>query len=1348
MFEMYLNTLSIKQAEYAKILAQEFLREFTHFADVAAGRAAPRSDFIEKLWQLVLFPVKLATSGTETVGGNLAMAMVDEIGSQWHERRKMSKAEAISDLYDQLGFHQIKIIAERTALEAARRYQYVIDVKLADDIKESIVPLAKAGALRMLEYLARHQPYADLTVDNLLTGLIEGRSGKWIDGWLNTSLKTKNKADKHFRAEGVYARSGLRGPRRGFWALAKNKALHMQWRSDMLKHFSLNWDAIAKETEKEVAQLLTKQNENDSLKKQLKNFSNKLKVPFKNWKKHQLDPFLDSFFSYGYVHFRNPPHQHDPKYGYADVPQMVIKKYGYMASAVGLHSEEFNQSLVTYMPWVQRVTRKDVQEYMLQLKELKEKKLFREYIAEKYPGSRVPVCVKENLTQLDLQGGDFSDCDFSETSFGGCLDSVIFSRTQLYKVNFQRVTSAKGANFSHAYLVMADFGEAGTDLTGADLTQARLDYALLGRSQLGQLKERGSTWVGVDLSQVVDIEVNVLEKMQNEQVALLKRSEETTRALYCKIEKQHEVVENKLNQLRSQITDIGSEAKEEIKEIISRICSEQEMRESFQIHCELQLQELKSQQKVQGDSLKKLDKKVELLAKQNVSFAKDLQNEIVTLSDVILQVKQQKVEQQQLAAQAMTFRQQLTQLAQRQHAMEMGCVDVIDSLQQRNVWHRLVRMVEQLANDPLLQEQRAYYIPVRGTYENRSDETYQDVREEVDKFISRQERYKDTRVMLLLGSSGTGKTVFCQGLAVELARQWLKAIDSYKETTPTSKMSIPPIPLYVALPRLKDPQSALLAEIFKRYDFNEQELAELKNYPFTFLFDSFDEIADDKLKGESNLYRSNNLQDWKNTSVLFCCRTEYSPLFSNVKENKYKLFGPYSEIKSNMEQQLRVLFLMPFQPRQITDYIKQYLKVPEMKSQISRLNEPEWSDYHIYLKYIGVKDEAIDAKVENTQTLLDSNDNGSIPGIKDLVTNPFLLRVTMEALPIVVREYQKQDAHTKSFDEFTHDQLFDVYMPQWFDRQKQKLIQAKDVTPDYLDLEAECWAYCKALATRMQEQRLSVITYTEELTGVHIFTAKRTTEHSIWKRFFTETNSDVQLIRKCCPVKLVGLDPNQWAFFHEDFKTFFVTKLEEEFALEQRYDLKMYLNDSNELHCKNELDQNRIFLYKSGAEWVYTIFYMDNMKKVSHGEISEDEIIEQLDISCIEQLDVVDNEYQLSLEQKCNLLAGPEFSQYTQPDDEDNVDPDAIIDDIDNLKRTMRTVVMQQKQQMESGDGLREQLMLLTNRIEKLESNTYRELVGTKLPAELPPKNYLASQAELEVSTEEQLATAPIDFEM
>ena len=746
-----------------------------------------------------------------------------------------------------------------------------------------------------------------------------------------------------------------------------------------------------------------------------------------------------------------------------------------------------------------------------------------------------------------------------------------------------------------------------------------------------------------------------------------------------------------------------------------------------------------------------------------------------------------------------------------------------------------------MAGDPLLQAQRAHYVPVKGTFNNLPTEPHKDVETEVEDFIGHKGRYEQTQVMVLLGSSGTGKTMFCQGLAVKLAREWLQATAAFNENDLPPMDAIPPIPLYAALPRLKNPQHGLLVESFKRYDFNLHELAELKNYPFIFLFDSVDEIAEDKLEGERNLHRSNNLQDWQRARTLFCCRTEYAPLYTNINQNRYTLFAPLlaGAADTMLAQQLvEALFLMPFRPEQVIGYIQQYLMVPEIQAEIAAKGEPEWANYQTYLKYIGLAE-----KVGQPPVVAQGAER--IPGIDELVTNPFLLRVTMEALPRVVTEYKKQRERTTSFIKFTQDGLFDVYMPQWFERQKQKLEHAEGLTPDYLDFERECWGYCKTLATKMREYKLTVVTYSEDLSEMHIFTAKRTTENSIWKRFFTQTNPDVRLIRKCCPVKLVGLDPTRWAFFHEDFKTYFVTKRQEELALKKSYSVEMqlappsdaqlnapgrtlevmvcnktelkvtitewqrethnadefkrfllidvedtqdwyfygydgekaliqgfvkklqlnqlqdvlidkHIKDIEDLQSKAEilqvitedlahtLEQNTVFVYQTVAGWAYCISYLDDEKDMSQGEITEEEILQELHVQGIGQLSVKEGRYQLSSEQKRNLLIAPTLLVYTQPDEEEDdwIDADAMIDDIDSLKRAVTTVTTQYEQLQADVLG---QLQALTQRVGQLETSTRKQATKTSLTG-LPPKKHkehssVIEQGDAKTSTAETTLT-------
>jgi hypothetical protein len=237
---------------------------------------------------------------------------------------------------------------ERVAIEIARRYEFFIAAKLSDNPVEGVMPFAKAGVERMLEYIARKE--LDLNKENLLQGLIEGRSGAYISGYTNTSLEGRDESEKKLTAEGAYGRSGFRNQGDGtYWALIKKEAKHKQEKTLQVKLFE------------------------------------------------------ESIYDYGYVKFNK---QNDPKYGYIDVPRSVINHYGYKSHKP---SDTLTEKLKLFPSRSKIVYRKDVEEYLKRLRnKSSEEKIdnFNNFILEKYATPALAIC-HDDLSGLSLDGARF-----------------------------------------------------------------------------------------------------------------------------------------------------------------------------------------------------------------------------------------------------------------------------------------------------------------------------------------------------------------------------------------------------------------------------------------------------------------------------------------------------------------------------------------------------------------------------------------------------------------------------------------------------------------------------------------------------------------------------------------------------------------------------------------------------------------------------------------------------------------------------------------------------------------------------------------------------------------------------
>ena len=129
----------------------------------------------------------------------------------------------LTNLNDELNLAQLNILLDVVVREALRRYEsFILDV-LSDNNVKGVIPFARIGAQRMIEYLSRHASQEDgrievtLNESTLLAGLVEGRSGAWVDDFSNNDLELKEterhllgERHKTIHAETVYGRPGFR----------------------------------------------------------------------------------------------------------------------------------------------------------------------------------------------------------------------------------------------------------------------------------------------------------------------------------------------------------------------------------------------------------------------------------------------------------------------------------------------------------------------------------------------------------------------------------------------------------------------------------------------------------------------------------------------------------------------------------------------------------------------------------------------------------------------------------------------------------------------------------------------------------------------------------------------------------------------------------------------------------------------------------------------------------------------------------------------------------------------------------------------------------------------------------
>ncbi|KAF9934216.1 hypothetical protein FBU30_002909 [Linnemannia zychae] len=204
----------------------------------------------------------------------------------------------------------------------------------------------------------------------------------------------------------------------------------------------------------------------------------------------------------------------------------------------------------------------------------------------------------------------------------------------------------------------------------------------------------------------------------------------------------------------------------------------------------------------------------------------------------------------------------------------------------------------------------------------------------------------DRKVLLILGDSGVGKSVFSQHLEYNL---W----EDYKFGAR--------VPLYIHLPMLKQPDTDLVAEQLKNCGLISHIEKLQKNHQFTLICDGYDEC-----QLNNNLYLKNRLNQGgqSKNKLIISCRSQYLP---KVYINQ---FTPSSNCYNFTEDNLfEECVIVPFTEKQIEEYVDQYV----------RSEETLWTKKD-YMDRLNI-----------------------IPNLMDLIKNPILLSLCLKTLPTIAQ---------------------------------------------------------------------------------------------------------------------------------------------------------------------------------------------------------------------------------------------------------------------------------------------------------------------------------------------------------
>lgn len=444
-----MGILSEGQLVFCHVLKREFIREFRFLSDVVAGRSQARADFTDKL----LGVIGAVAGGIPKIGE--AIKLAQEVCAGFHDYRRGRRIAVIGSLADEINETKLEILIDEVAREAARRYAHFINDFCHDEMKRSVIPFAKAGAERILEYLSREsvrrigkkQPPLALTVDNLLTGFIEGNSGSYVSGWKNTPIQGKLPHQVDLTAEGAYRRAGL---------LTQDGDCHFD------------------REPRQVGRLSGK----------AKNFGRKL-----NKKRQGQVPMMVKFTPSGNESAM-------VKYGFSWVPKQLVEHYGYGHPLPHREIPE-EKSVERVLKCTRVVDASVIHSYLAEMMERSAIKRPIQSLNDYVGGWAV---FRGELMDADLTVGDVSEADFSGSRFVRCklgksigtfftgaewedvevgatgdlrdavLDRVIFRRVKIVGANLNQIdrgTQLRYARFEEG-CEFTDVRTLGIQLEGTD----------------------------------------------------------------------------------------------------------------------------------------------------------------------------------------------------------------------------------------------------------------------------------------------------------------------------------------------------------------------------------------------------------------------------------------------------------------------------------------------------------------------------------------------------------------------------------------------------------------------------------------------------------------------------------------------------------------------------------------------------------------------------------------------------------------------------------------------------------------------------------------------------------------
>lgn len=289
-------------------------------------------------------------------------------------------------------------------------------------------------------------------------------------------------------------------------------------------------------------------------------------------------------------------------------------------------------------------------------------------------------------------------------------------------------------------------------------------------------------------------------------------------------------------------------------------------------------------------------------------------------------------------------------------------------------WIEGIRNMEKrVEEDPQVVEEWEYSITLKG-----KDSDYDNKGTSMDEKISKALADERNKVVILLGNSGSGKSLYSK-LHV------LQELDSFNLDKPLS--------LYISMNTIQRPDGFLMEEILSQLKMEDQKEFLQKNRIWLFI-DSYDEwfIRGRKSNGGLiNLYDENHLSEfWPKLQLIVMCRRDF------LQKGDSLFFSP----KNGNKQELLVA---PFLKEDVENiYLPKYIKI-RLQRDLPLL----WNDAKKYVEWI--------EKLK----------------LWDIISNPFNLRVMSDTLPSIVNRHTSSNKAKSAMPfKVEKEDLFDEFICQ------------------------------------------------------------------------------------------------------------------------------------------------------------------------------------------------------------------------------------------------------------------------------------------------------------------------------